>query len=167
MTLPTADGLRVGIGYDIHRLAEGRELVLGGVSIPSDKGLVGHSDGDVVLHAITDALLGACSLPDIGDLFPDTDPMYKGIDSKILTERAMEKVKAAGFRPGNIDCIVHAEKPKLTAFKKAMAESIASIIRIPVNTVNVKAKTNEGMGPVGSFDAIATTVVATVIPINP
>ncbi|MCA9252345.1 MAG: 2-C-methyl-D-erythritol 2,4-cyclodiphosphate synthase [Phycisphaerales bacterium] len=164
--MATTEGLRVGVGYDIHRLAEGRALVLGGVTIPSDKGLVGHSDGDVVLHAITDALLGACSLPDIGDLFPDTDPMYKGIESKILMQRAMEKVKAAGYRPGNIDCIVHAEKPKLTAFKKAMAESIASIVGIPVDTVNVKAKTNEGMGPVGSFDAIATTAVATVVKIS-
>ena len=136
------------------------------MAIPSDKGLVGHSDGDVVLHAITDAILGACSLPDIGDLFPDTDPTYKGIDSKILMQLAMEKVKAAGFKPHNIDCVVHAEKPKLTAFKKTMAQSIASIIGIPIDVVNVKAKTNEGMGPVGSFDAIATTAVATVVSIR-
>ncbi len=159
-------GYRVGIGTDIHRLGENRKLILGGVDIPFDRGLVGHSDGDVLLHAVADAILGACGLPDIGDLFPDTDPQYKGIDSRVLVQRAMEKVAAAGFLPHNIDCVVHAEQPKLTEYKKSMAASIASIVGISADAVCVKAKTNEGLGPVGSGDAIATTVVAMVVSTN-
>ncbi len=152
--------VRVGIGYDIHRLEEGRKLVLGGVEVPFDRGLVGHSDADVVLHAVTDALLGAASLPDIGDLFPDTDPTYKDADSKKLLGAAMDKVRAAGFSVGNVDVIVHLEAPKLSPHKRRMAVSIADVIRCETKQVSVKAKTNEGMGPLGQADAIACTAVA-------
>ena len=154
---------RVGIGYDIHRLTGGRRLVLGGLEVPFDKGLAGHSDGDVVLHAVTDALLGACNLPDIGDLFPDTDPKYKNVDSRILLEEAIKRVRDAGFNVGNVDCVVHAEKPQLTDHKQAMAESIAALVGIGADRVTVKAKTNEGMGSVGTLQAIAATAVASVI----
>ena len=154
---------RVGIGYDIHRLTGGRRLFLGGLEVPFDKGLAGHSDGDVVLHAVTDALLGACNLPDIGDLFPDTDPKYKNVDSRILLEEAIKRVRDAGFSVGNVDCVVHAEKPQLTDHKQAMAESIAALVGIGADRVTVKAKTNEGMGSVGTLQAIAATAVASVI----
>ena len=154
----------VGIGYDIHRLAEGRRLVVGGIEIPHPKGLVGHSDADVVLHAVTDALLGAAGLPDIGELFPDTDPAYKDADSSALLKSAMDRVRSAGFATGNIDVIVHAEAPKLSPYKRRMAEAIAALVGLSAERVSVKAKTNEGMGPLGHTDAIACTAVATVAP---
>ena len=155
---------RVGIGYDIHRLVDGRPLILGGVSIDFPQGLLGHSDGDVVLHAVADALLGAAGLPDIGDLFPDTDPAYDGADSRTLLAEVVRKVAAAGFRPNNIDCIVHAERPKLSEFKEPMARSIAQVVGLEPGAVNVKAKTNEGLGPLGSAEGIACTVTASLIP---
>ncbi len=151
---------RVGIGYDIHRLAEGRRLVVGGIEIPHAKGLIGHSDADVVLHAVTDALLGAAGLPDIGDLFPDSDPAYKDVDSRELLKDAMERVRAAGFAVGNVDVIVHAEAPKMSPYKKRIAESIAELVGLLPDHVSVKAKTNEGMGPLGFADGIACTAVA-------
>jgi 2-C-methyl-D-erythritol 2,4-cyclodiphosphate synthase len=154
---------RVGVGYDIHRLSEGRRLVLGGVEIDSPLGLVGHSDGDAVLHAVTDALLGAAGLPDIGDLFPDTDPAYKDIDSRKLLTEAIARVAEAGYAPNNIDLIVHAEKPKLTEHKRAMAESIAGLTGLDPSAVSVKAKTNEGLGPLGHVEGIACTATATVV----
>ena len=154
---------RVGVGYDIHRLAEGRQLVLGGVQIDCPMGLVGHSDGDVVLHAVTDALLGAAGLPDIGDLFPDTDQAYKDIDSRKLLARAVAKVTQAGYHPNNVDLIVHAEKPKLTDYKRAIAASIADLTALDPSAVSVKAKTNEGLGPLGHADGIACTATATVV----
>jgi 2-C-methyl-D-erythritol 2,4-cyclodiphosphate synthase len=154
---------RVGIGYDIHRLGEGRVLRLGGIAIEHSKGLIGHSDADVVLHAVTDALLGAAGLPDIGDLFPDTDPAYKGVDSRKLLQSAMERVREAGFKPSNIDVIVHAEAPKMTPYKRRIAESIASLTGLSPDRVGVKAKTNEGIGPLGYDEAIACTAVASVV----
>lgn len=154
------DHFRVGIGYDIHRLAEGRRLVVGGIEIEHDKGLVGHSDADVVLHAVTDAVLGAAGLPDIGDLFPDTDAQYKDADSRELLKDAMQRVKRKGFRACNLDVIVHAEAPKLSPYKRRMAESIAALVGLSPDDVSVKAKTNEGMGPLGQSDAIACTAVA-------
>ena len=157
------DTFRVGIGYDIHRLDEGRRLVIGGIEIEHTKGLVGHSDGDVVLHAVTDALLGAAGLPDIGDLFPDADPAYKGVDSRTLLKDAMGRVRATGFTPGNLDVIVHAEAPKMSPYKAAIAESVASLTGLSPQHVSVKAKTNEGMGPLGHADAIACTAVASVV----
>ena len=158
------DTFRVGIGYDIHRLAEGRRLVVGGIEIEHAKGLLGHSDADVVLHAITDALLGAAGLPDIGDLFPDTDPAYKDADSRTLLKDAMERVQATGFEAGNLDVIIHAEAPKMSPYKRRIAESIASLTGLSPQRVSVKAKTNEGMGPLGYADAIACTAIASLIP---
>lgn len=153
---------RLGIGYDIHRLAEGRRLVMGGVEIPHARGLLGHSDADVVLHAISDALLGAAALPDIGDLFPDTDPRYKDADSRELLRTVVERVRAAGWRANNIDVVVHAEQPKLSPHKRKMAESIAALVGLPPDAVSVKAKTNEGLGPLGQADAIACTAIASL-----
>lgn len=154
---------RVGIGYDIHRLVEGRRLVVGGIEISHDKGLLGHSDADVVLHAVTDALLGAAGLPDIGDLFPDDDPAYKDIDSRTLLTDVMGRIQTAGFRASNIDVIVHAEKPKMSPYKRPMAKSIAALVGLEPGDVSVKAKTNEGMGPLGASDAIACTAIAAVV----
>ena len=157
------DTFRVGVGYDIHRLAEGQRMVVGGVEVEHSKGLVGHSDADVVLHAVTDALLGAAGLPDIGDLFPDTDPAYKDVDSRTLLKDAMERVRAAGFTACNVDLIVHAEAPKMSPYKRRIAESIAPLLGLPSERVSVKAKTNEGLGPLGHTDAIACTAIASVV----
>ena len=154
---------RIGIGYDIHRLGEGRRLVLGGVEIDYPLGLLAHSDGDVVLHAVTDALLGAAGLPDMGDLFPDTDPAYKDIDSRKLLSAAIEQVARAGFVPNNIDLIVHAEKPTLSGHKRAIASSIAAVAGLAPAKVSVKAKTNEGLGPLGHADGIACTAIVSVV----
>jgi len=155
-----AENSRVGIGYDIHRLVEGRRLVVGGIEIDHPKGLLGHSDADVVLHAVTDALLGAAGLPDLGDLFPDTDPKYKDADSRLLLKDAMSRIRSAGFEPANVDLIVHAERPKLTPYKRRMRESIAELVGLSSDCVSVKAKTNEGLGPLGVADAIACSAVA-------
>jgi 2-C-methyl-D-erythritol 2,4-cyclodiphosphate synthase len=161
------DTFRVGVGYDIHRLAEGQRMVVGGVEVEHSKGLVGHSDADVVLHAVTDALLGAAGLPDIGDLFPDTDPAYKGVDSRTLLKDAMERVRATGFEACNVDLIVHAEAPKMSPYKRRIAESIAPLLGLPSERVSVKAKTNEGLGPLGHADAIACTAIASVVRSEP
>jgi len=155
--------MRVGIGYDIHRLVEDRRLVLGGIPIDHDLGLLGHTDADVVLHAVIDALLGAAGLTDIGDLFPDTDPVYKDADSRHLVRTVMEKVAAAGFKVQNVDVIIHAEAPKMSPHKRAMAQSIAELLRCQACNVNVKAKTNEGLGPVGHGQAIACSAVALLV----
>ncbi len=161
--MSVVDTVRVGLGYDIHRLVEGRRLVMGGIEIPHAKGLLGHSDADVVLHAVTDAVLGAAGLPDIGDLFPDADPAYKDADSRKLLACAMEKVRSKGFVVNNVDVIVHAEVPKLSPYKRQLADSIAALIRVSADRVSVKAKTNEGLGPLGCADAIACTAVAAII----
>ncbi|MEK6676035.1 MAG: 2-C-methyl-D-erythritol 2,4-cyclodiphosphate synthase [Planctomycetota bacterium] len=160
-----ASNARVGIGYDIHRLAEGRRLVLGGVVVEHSRGLIGHSDADAVLHAVTDALLGAAGLPDIGELFPDTDPAYKDADSRILLADAMERIHKRGYKACNIDVVVHAEAPKLSPYKARMGESIAGLTGLSPEFVSVKAKTNEGLGPLGHADAIACTAVALVMPL--
>lgn len=152
--------IRIGVGYDIHRLAGDRKLMLGGLEIPHDRGLLGHSDADVVLHAVTDALLGAAGMPDIGDLFPDTDETFKDADSRELLADVMGRIRQKGFQVGNLDVIVHAEAPKMSPYKKLMAESIAKVIGVESDRVNVKAKTNEGVGPVGLSNAIACTTVA-------
>lgn len=155
---------RVGIGYDIHCLIEGRTLRLGGISIDHPKGLAGHSDADVVLHAVADALLGASGLPDLGDLFPDTDPKYKGADSRDLFADVVARVRARGLVVHNIDLVIHAEAPKLTPYKRPMADSIAALVGVDAELVSVKAKTNEGLGPLGHTDAIACTAIASVVP---
>ncbi len=153
-------GIRIGIGYDIHRLEKGRRLVMGGVEIPHPTGLVGHSDADVVLHAVTDAILGAAGLPDIGELFPDTDPAYRGADSKKLLLMAMNRVQEVGFAVGNVDIVVHAETPKLSPHKAAMIVSIAEALDCTTRQVNIKGKTNEGVDAIGRGEAIACTAVA-------
>jgi 2-C-methyl-D-erythritol 2,4-cyclodiphosphate synthase len=146
MTVPT---FRIGEGWDVHALVEGRPLMLGGVHIPHTHGLLGHSDADVLLHAITDALLGAAGLGDIGKHFPDTDPAYQGADSWVLLQRAGEAVRQAGYGIGNIDSTVIAQAPKLSPYISAMCERIASALQVSVAQVNVKAKTAEKIGPVG------------------
>lgn len=153
---------RVGIGYDIHRLVQGRPLMLGGIQIAHPRGLLGHSDADVVLHAIIDALMGATGLPDIGELFPDTDPAWKDADSRELLAGVMVRVREAGFEPVNLDCVVHAEQPRLSPYKRAMAEAIAPLVGIAPHEVSVKATSNEGLDAIGAGDAIACTAVVLV-----
>ncbi len=151
--------IRVGEGWDIHALVAGRKLVLGGVEIPYDKGLLGHSDADALLHAITDAVLGGAGLGDIGTLFPDTDARFKGADSALLLAEAMRQVRTAGWTLANVDCTVVAQAPKLAAFKPLMKERIAQILGIGPAQVKVKAKTAERMGPVGAGDAMEARAV--------
>jgi len=150
---------RSGIGTDIHELAPGRKLMLGGVHIPYERGLLGHSDGDVALHAVMDALLGAAAMGDIGTLFPDTDPQYKDADSKGLLLIVKEKLEGKDWEIANVDLIIHAEEPNLSAVKGQIKRCIASLLGIDFTTVNVKAKTNEGFGEVGAGEAIAATAV--------
>ena len=145
---------RIGEGWDIHALVEGRKLILGGVEIPHTKGLLGHSDADALLHAITDALLGAAALGDIGAHFPDTDPRFKEADSAVLLAHACTLVRAQGFEIGNIDSTVIAQAPKLAPHIPAMRQRIAGIASVRVDQVNVKAKTAEKMGPVGEGAAM-------------
>lgn len=154
--------MRIGIGYDIHRLVEERKLFLGGVEIPYVKGLIGYSDGDVVLHAIADALLGALALGDIGRYFPDTDPNYKDIASSEILKKTVEIVSAKKYIVNNVDTAVIAEEPKISPFKDKMVEVIAAILGIDRSRVNVKATTNEGVGSIGRGDAIAAYAVATL-----
>ena len=151
--------MRVGLGYDLHRLGPERRLVLAGVEVPYPLGMVAHSDGDVVLHAVADALLGALGLPDLGERFPDTDPTWKDADSRDLLQTVLSDVNQAGYQPGNLDLIVHAEKPKLSEHKPAMQASLAQLLGLPTDQVGIKAKTNEGLGPVGKGDAIACTAI--------
>jgi 2-C-methyl-D-erythritol 2,4-cyclodiphosphate synthase len=151
--------LRIGEGWDTHQLVAGRPLVLGGVTIPFDKGLLGHSDADALAHAITDALLGAAGLGDIGRHFPDTDPAFKGADSIRLLQLAAERVRAAGWQIGNIDSTIVAQAPKMAPHIGAMRQRLAAALQVDVGTVNVKAKTAEKMGPVGEGRAIETRAV--------
>jgi 2-C-methyl-D-erythritol 2,4-cyclodiphosphate synthase len=145
---------RVGSGHDTHRLAEGRPLILGGVRLDHPLGLDGHSDADVVLHAVTDAVLGALALGDIGDLFPDTDPRHKDADSGAFLRAAVERAAAAGWRVGNLDVTVFAERPKLGPAKAAIRESLAALLGVPADAVSVKAKTGERVGHIGRGEAI-------------
>jgi 2-C-methyl-D-erythritol 2,4-cyclodiphosphate synthase len=146
---------RIGFGYDSHRFAPGRDLVLGGLRIEHDRGLAGHSDADAVLHAITDAILGAIAAGDIGELFPDSDPQWKGADSAAFVREALRLAGLQGLAVGNCDVTVLAERPKLGPLKKAMAARIAELLGCPVERVAVKAKTNEQMGFVGRGEGIA------------
>ncbi len=154
--------MKVGIGYDIHRLTEGRRLMLGGVEIPYVKGLVGYSDADVVLHAISDALLGAASLGDIGLHFPDTDPRYKGVSSAALLNKVDSLVKKKKYRVNNVDVVVIAEEPKIKPFVSGMVKKISSILGIDGSCVSIKATTNEGVGSIGKGEAIAAYAVVTL-----
>jgi len=155
--------MRIGFGYDLHKLVKGRKLMLGGIEVPADKGLLGHSDADVLLHAVIDALLGAAGLGDIGELFPDTDKKYKGISSGILMDNTVRLIKGRKYRIGNIDAVIILEKPKLSKFKKKMEENIARVLNISKNKVNVKAKTNEGQDSIGKGKAIAAYAVAVIL----
>jgi 2-C-methyl-D-erythritol 2,4-cyclodiphosphate synthase len=151
---------RIGEGWDTHALVPGRKLIIGGVHIPYDRGLLGHSDADVLLHAITDALLGAAALGDIGRHFPDTDAQFKGADSIALLSEAAKLVRAAGYEIGNIDSTVVAQAPKLAPHIPGMCERIAEALGVAVSHVNVKAKTAEKMGPVGAGQSIEARAVA-------
>lgn len=154
---------RIGIGHDTHRLEPGGPLRVGGVDIPHHKQAVGHSDADVLLHAITDAVLGAAALGDIGELFPDNDPANRGRDSAEFLIAAWEKVEAAGYSLVNLDCIVFAQRPKLSPFKGQIQSRIAQILKVEAGQVGVKAKTGELVGPVGREEAIEAQVVALLI----
>lgn len=158
----TAPIFRIGEGWDVHALVEGRPLILGGVTIAHTHGLLGHSDADVLLHAITDALLGAAGLGDIGRHFPDTDAAYKGADSWVLLQKAGDLVRQAGFSIGNIDSTVVAQAPKLAPHIPAMCERIAQALRVQVGQVNVKAKTAEKMGPVGLGQSMEARAIALI-----
>lgn len=162
--LPEQESLetRVGSGYDVHRLVEGRDLILGGVNIPYNKGLLGHSDADVLLHALMDALLGAASLGDIGEHFPDTEEAYKGISSLELLDRVAERLKEEGFSVGNIDATIMAQKPKLAPYKEKMKNNIAEALGIPLGSINLKATTTEKLGFVGREEGIAAEAVCII-----
>lgn len=151
--------MRIGHGYDVHRLTEGRKLILGGVDIPYEKGLLGHSDADVLTHAIMDALLGAAALGDIGKLFPDTDPAYAGADSLMLLERVRERLSKAGYRVGNIDATILAQRPKLAPHIPQMRTNLANRLGIEVDQVSVKATTEEGLGFTGTGEGMAAHAV--------
>lgn len=152
-------GIRVGQGFDVHALVENRDLIIGGVHIPHTHGLLGHSDADVLLHATTDAILGAAALGDIGRHFPDTDPRYKGADSRVLLREAMALVAKAGWKVVNVDATVHAQAPKIGPHAAAMAANIAADLNLATDCVNIKAKTNEGLGHLGRKEGIAANVV--------
>ncbi len=151
--------MRIGMGYDVHRLVEGRDLILGGVTIPYEKGLLGHSDADVLLHAIMDALLGAAALGDIGKHFPDTDPAYKGISSIALLKKVGELLAEKGFLIENIDATIIAQAPKMRPYIDTMRENIAGALEMEVDQINVKATTEEGLGFTGSGQGISSQAV--------
>jgi 2-C-methyl-D-erythritol 2,4-cyclodiphosphate synthase len=150
---------RIGLGTDVHRLEPGGPLRIGGVDVPFDKHSAGHSDGDVVLHAVTDALLGALGLPDIGERFPDTDPAYKGADSRGLLKQVVVDVRTRGHAVAQVDLVIHAERPKLSGFKDAVRMCLADLLDLPPDRVGIKAKTGEGLDAVGRGEAIACTCV--------
>ena len=154
--------MRVGSGYDIHKLIQGRKLVLGGLIIPFEKGLLGHSDADVVLHAVCDALLGAAGLGDIGQHFPDTEPCFKGISSMELLARTFQLVRDKGFCVNNVDATVLAEAPRLDQYRSTMQANIAGVLELQPDDVNIKATTMEGLGAVGKGEAIAAMCVVTL-----
>ena len=151
--------MRIGHGYDVHRLVEGRALILGGVAVPYEKGLLGHSDADVLTHALIDALLGAADLPDIGRLFPDNDPQYKGADSLMLLKNAYALVQEKGYRLGNADCTILAQRPKLEGYIPEMRRRLAEVLDAELDQLNVKATTEEGLGFTGEGLGIAAHAV--------
>ncbi len=151
--------MRIGQGYDVHKLVEGRDLILGGVTVPYEKGLLGHSDADVLVHAVMDALLGAAALGDIGQHFPDTDPAYKGISSIELLKHVGKLLEEKGYVVENIDATVIAQRPKLAPYRPQMAEHIAAALNLPVDKVSVKATTEEGLGFTGSGEGISSQAI--------
>jgi 2-C-methyl-D-erythritol 2,4-cyclodiphosphate synthase len=154
---------RIGLGTDLHRLESPGPLRIGGIDIPFDRHSAGHSDADVVLHAIIDALLGACGLPDIGERFPDTDPAYKGCDSRKLLQQVLADVRGRGLAVQQVDLVIHAERPKLAGHKEAIQQSLAGLLGLPLDRVGVKAKTGEGLDAVGRGEAIACTAIVGLI----
>jgi 2-C-methyl-D-erythritol 2,4-cyclodiphosphate synthase len=154
--------MRVGIGHDTHRLAEGRPLLLGGVRVEHTRGLAGHSDADVVLHAVTDALLGAAGLGDIGDAYPDTDPAHKDADSRVFLRETLARLNRDGWRVVNVDVILFAQEPKLGPVKTAIRDNLAALLGVDAGAVNVKAKTGERVGHIGRAEAIACQAVALI-----
>jgi len=151
---------RIGQGFDVHALVPERALMIGGVDIPHSLGLLGHSDADVLLHALTDALLGAAGLGDIGRHFPDTDPQYRGANSRVLLRAAYQRVREAGWQVVNIDATIHAQAPKMGPYVPAMIANIASDLALELQAINIKAKTNEGLGHLGRQEGIAANVIA-------
>ena len=154
--------MRVGIGHDTHRMVEGRPLILGGVRIEHERGLAGHSDADVVLHAVADAMLGAAGLGDIGELFPDTDPQWEGLDGSRLLTEVVDRVASAGWQAVNCDLIVHAQRPKLLPHKLDIRANVARLLDLREDAVNVKAKTGEHVGPIGRGEAMSCQAVVLV-----
>ena len=154
--------IRIGQGFDVHQLVEGRELIIGGVSIPYEKGLMGHSDADVLLHAVCDALLGAAALGDIGRHFSDTDPRYKNIDSRVLLREVHRLLEKSGYKVSNIDATIIVQSPKMAPYIPAMIVNIAQDLQIPTLDINVKAKTAEHLGPVGRGEGIEAEVVCLI-----
>jgi 2-C-methyl-D-erythritol 2,4-cyclodiphosphate synthase len=159
----TSSAFRIGQGYDVHALVAGRDLILGGVKIPHDKGLLGHSDADALLHAITDALLGAAALGDIGRHFPDTDDRYKGADSRVLLRATMSLLQAAGYSVGNVDATIICQSPKMAPYIPEMVKNIASDLGVTPDHINVKAKTNEKLGHLGRSEGIAVQAVTLIV----
>lgn len=157
------DAFRIGVGYDVHRLAPGRPLMLGGVEVPHSRGLAGHSDADVLLHAITDALLGAAALGDIGHHFPDTDERWKGADSRDLLAQAVALVREAGYRVGNIDCTVALQRPTLRPHIEAMRKAVAETLSLGMGQVSIKATTTETLGFVGREEGVAAWAVCLIV----
>ena len=155
--------MRVGHGYDVHRLVEGRKLILGGVEIPWEKGLLGHSDADVLVHAVMDALLGAAGLWDIGHAFPDNDPAYAGIDSMLLLARVRDMLTEKGYTVGNVDATILAQRPKLAPYLPQMRDNLAGVMAVPPGRVNVKATTEEGLGFTGAGEGMAAHAVALLL----
>ncbi len=162
-----SDAPRVGIAYDIHRLAPGRALRLGGVEIPHERGLLGHSDADVVLHALTDAILGAAAEGDIGELFPDTDPANKDADSRRFVAEALRRAGERGLCVGNVDVVIHAQVPRLGPHKQRIRESVARILGVSAGAVGVKATTNEGLDAIGRGEAIACFAAVVLVSRRP
>lgn len=154
--------MRIGHGYDVHKLVEGRRLIMGGVEIPYEKGLLGHSDADVLLHAISDALLGAAALGDIGKLFPDTDPQFKGADSLLLMKEVYRNIKEMGCKVVNVDATIIAQRPKMRGYIDSMRENIAKALECDISDINVKATTEEGMGFTGEGMGISAHAVCLI-----
>lgn len=154
--------IRIGMGYDVHRLVEGRRLIIGGVDIPYEKGLLGHSDADVLLHAIMDALLGAAALGDIGKHFPDNDPAYSGADSLKLTEAVAKILRDNGYRIGNVDATIIAQRPKMAPHREQMRTNIAKALGVEIDQISIKATTEEGLGFTGSGEGISAQAVALI-----
>jgi len=167
MENPATEAPRVGIGHDTHRLVPGGPLRLGGIDIPHDRRLAGHSDADVLLHAVTDALLGAAALADIGQMFPDDDPANRDRDSAEMAQEALQAVGEAGWRLGNLDCIVFAQRPKIAPHRQEIRDRLAAILGIDPGSVGLKAKTGEGVGPVGQEQIIAAQCVVLLQPRHP